>query len=112
MLVTGAVFESKYKGSDGIERNTDFNGNYAGNFLIGKEFVFKNQHRLGIGSKLTTAGGRRFGVVDTLLSNLQKEIVYQDSLYNEFQFEPYFRVDFKINYVINGKKAMHELLWI
>lgn len=108
MLVTGAVFESKYKGSDGIERNTDFNGNYAGNFLIGKEFVFKNQHRLGIGSKLTTAGGRRFGVVDTLLSNLQKEIVYQDSLYNEFQFEPYFRVDFKINYVINGKKAMHE----
>lgn len=108
VLLTGSLFESKYKGSDGIERNTDFNGNYAANILIGKEFIFKNKNRLGFGTKATTAGGRRFGLVDTLLSNIQKEIVYQDSLYNNFQFEPYFRLDFKINYIINRRKVLHE----
>src|SRR5690606_9207570 len=28
-LVTASLFESKYKGSDGVKRDTDFNGNYA-----------------------------------------------------------------------------------
>src|SRR5256885_6012423 len=27
-LITGSLFDSKYKGSDRIERNTAFNGNY------------------------------------------------------------------------------------
>ncbi len=109
ILLTGSVYESRYKGSDGIERNTDFNGNYVANLLAGREFAINQKNRLGFSTKVTTAGGRRYGLVDTLLSNMQKEIVFSDSLYNEFQFEPYFRVDFKINYNINGKKVSHEL---
>ena len=35
-LVTGSLFESKYEGSDGIERNTPFNGKYVLNLLAGK----------------------------------------------------------------------------
>jgi hypothetical protein len=35
-LVTASVFESKYTGSDGIYRNTAFNGNYVFNALSGK----------------------------------------------------------------------------
>ena len=37
-LVTASLFDSKYKGSEGIERNTAFNTHYASNILPGKEF--------------------------------------------------------------------------
>ena len=36
-LLTTSLFESKYKGSDGIERNTAFNGNFVINLLGGFE---------------------------------------------------------------------------
>jgi hypothetical protein len=38
-LVTGSVYDSRYKGGDDIERNTIFNGNYVANVLGGKEWV-------------------------------------------------------------------------
>ena len=37
-MFSGTLYESKYVGSDGIERNTSFNGNYVANLLLGKEF--------------------------------------------------------------------------
>ena len=37
-LLTGSVFDAKYKGSDGILRNTSFNGRYAFNSLFAREF--------------------------------------------------------------------------
>ena len=43
-LVTGSFFESKYKGSDGLERNTAFNGNYTVNVLAGKEWTVKGKN--------------------------------------------------------------------
>ncbi|MCB0644138.1 MAG: TonB-dependent receptor, partial [Phaeodactylibacter sp.] len=36
-LITGSLFDSKYAGSDGIERNTAFNNQYVLNVLAGKE---------------------------------------------------------------------------
>ena len=39
-LVTTSVFDAKYRGSDGVLRNTDFNGKYALNALFAKEIKF------------------------------------------------------------------------
>ncbi len=108
-MLTGAVFESKYKGSDGIERNTDYNGNFAANLLVGKEFKFNDKHSLLIGGKVTVAGGKRYGLIDTLRTQVQREIVFQDKQYNEFQFQNYFRTDIKFTYRINAKKVTHEI---
>ena len=60
MLSTTSLFDSKYKGSDGVERNTAFNSNYIVNILLGKEFKFgKNkQNAFTLDTKVTTAGGR------------------------------------------------------
>ena len=41
-LFTASLFESKYKGSDNVWRNTAFNSNYIVNFLGGKEFKLNN----------------------------------------------------------------------
>ncbi len=108
-LITGSLFESKYKGSDGVERNTDFNGNYAVNLLGGKEFRINAKNKISVGLKVTTAGGRRYGYANIAESEKFHELIYKDSLFNTRQFKPYFRLDLKINYVLNTKKLTHEI---
>jgi hypothetical protein len=62
LLYTVTVYESKYKGSDGVNRNTDYNGNYVTNLLLGKEIKIGSTGRkvFTISGKLTSAGGRRY----------------------------------------------------
>lgn len=109
VMITGALYESKYKGSDNIERNTDYNGNFASNLLFGKEFKVGNKSTMNIGGKVTWAGGRRLGYVDTAASAAAREVIFLDSAYNELQFRDYFRADIKLNYVINNKRVTHEI---
>jgi hypothetical protein len=111
LLFTSSLYESKYKGSDGIERNTSFNGQYASNLLAGKEFpVGKHKNTtLSTGLKLTYAGGLRYTPGDTAASRLAGELVEVDSLRNTKQFNDYFRLDLKLGVKINAKKITHEL---
>jgi hypothetical protein len=108
-LFTASLFESKYTGSDGLERNTDFNGNYAFNFLAGKEFKIKDKNVLSAGFGITTAGGRRYGFVNVEATEAANELVYLDSMFNERQFRNYFRLDFRFTYKINTPKLTHEI---
>jgi hypothetical protein len=57
-LITASVFQSKYKGSDGIERNTAFNNEYVLNILGGKEWKMGKNTALTTDIKFTTAGSR------------------------------------------------------
>ena len=108
MLLTGAVYNSRYEGSDGIERNTSFNGGYAANILAGREFKLNEKTSLGLGAKVTVAGGKRYGTVNDSASTAQQEIIFIDEGFNELQFEDYFRADFKLSYKYNAKKVTHE----
>jgi len=109
-MTTISLYESKYRGSDGVLRNTDFNGNYIVNGLAGKEFKLgkKDNQILAFGVKVTYAGGRRYGFVDTVATNAQKEIVFLDEGFNSLKFKDYFRFDMKVNYTLNTKKITHE----
>lgn len=107
-LITGSLFDSKYKGSDGVLRNTSFNGHYGLNALVAKEFSFNKQSTLNIGGKVTYAGGRWYGPVDEAASAQQLDVVYLSEGMNTIQFDPYFRVDAKINYLWNRQKVTHE----
>ncbi len=108
-LLTGSLFEAKYRGSDQVWRDTDFNGNYIFNSLFTKEWRLKNKNAFSVGGKVTTAGGRRYGPVDTQASEEQKEVVYVSDTRNSLQFDPYFRADLRINYKINRAKVTHEI---
>lgn len=110
-MITASLFDSKYKGSDGVERNTDFNGNFAINGLIAKEYkIGRNKNSiLTLGTKATYAGGRRYSPADTLASAAASEIIGIDSLRNTKRFKNYFRWDVKIGFRANRKKVTHEL---
>lgn len=58
-LITASLFSSTYRGFDGIERNTAFNGNYVFNAIGGYELVFPNRKDIAFnfGLKATWAGG-------------------------------------------------------
>lgn len=110
-MITASLYDSKYRGSDNIERSTDFNGKFAVNGLLAKEYkVGKNKNSvLTTGTKITYAGGRRYTPADTLASAAASEIVGIDSLRNTKQFKNYFRWDVKIGLRVNKKKITHEL---
>jgi hypothetical protein len=108
-LFSGTLYDSKYTGSDGVLRNTSYNGAYVANFLAGKEFNIGKRNILGVGVKVTTAGGKRYGLVDIAKTNQEKDLIYQDSMFNELQFRDYFRMDFKISWRMNAKAMTHEI---
>jgi len=108
-LISGSVYESKYKGSDGLVRNTDFNGRYALNFLFAKDFIVNKIQTLQIGTKVTTAGGKYYSPPDTLLSDRESDIVPDDKLRNSLRFPDYFRFDLRISYKWNKTRIAHEI---
>ena len=110
ILTTVSLYESKYTGSDNVQRNTAFNGNFTSNFLTGKEWTFGKEKNktFGIGTKVTYAGGKRYTPIDTLLSMQANDIVEDFDRSNEFQFANYFRLDLKLSFKLNKKNITHE----
>lgn len=108
--LTTSLYQSKYKGSDGIERSTDLNGIYSLNTLFTREWALGSRSMLTIGTKTSFAGGRRYGVIDFIASRAQAQVVYFDEHRNDYQFKPYFRTDLRIGYRISLTKAKHEFV--
>jgi hypothetical protein len=113
-LITASLFESKYRGSDNILRNSAFNGNHVVNALFGKDFELpvnkaKEKKRfIAVDAKVTTAGGQRYTPVDvdaTLQSNFVR--YDKDQAFSK-RFEDYFRADIRIAYRTDGARASQE----
>jgi hypothetical protein len=108
-LVTASVFESKYRGSDHVYRNTAFNGNYVFNALAGKEFKIGEKHTIAFDTKITYAGGKRYVPIDLMTSIATQSEVRDGSVAYDYQYDPYFRLDIKPSYKLNTKRFTHEL---
>ncbi|MGZ5243216.1 MAG: TonB-dependent receptor [Bacteroidia bacterium] len=107
-LVTTSLFESKYKGSDGIKRNSAFNINYVVNTLFGKEWKLSESSVLALDFKFTIAGGKPYIPIDTAASRIYKRTVFD--LSNPFgqQFKEYIKPDIKLTFRMNSKKFSQE----
>jgi outer membrane receptor protein involved in Fe transport len=115
-LVTASVYDSKYKGSDGVLRPTAFDSKYITNLVGGKEFRMnrKNQQAryktwISVDTKLTAAGGLRYTPVDVDKSNEAGYTVYDESQAFSKQFKDYFRLDLRIAYRLDARRVSHEL---
>jgi CarboxypepD_reg-like domain/TonB dependent receptor len=107
-LVTASLFDSKYKGSDGVERNTAFNGNYTYNGLVGKEFTLTKKSLISIDAKVTYAGGKREVPIDVEASNKKGSAVYIENQAYDTKMKDYFRTDVKLSYKRNGRRITQE----
>ncbi|MDX2195790.1 MAG: TonB-dependent receptor [Cytophagales bacterium] len=107
-LLTTSIYDSKYKGSDGVERNTAFNGRFIVNLLAGYEIKIGKKNTLSADLKLTYAGGRRYTPYDLAQSKLNNEFYYDYNRAWEGQYADYFRPDIKIAFRRDGKKVSQQ----
>ena len=106
-LITGSRYESKYISSDGIKRNTAFNGRYVYNVLIGKEFKVGKEKRntIALDVKFTHAGGRYYTPINLELSQLvQFQVNKGDAYAYSEKYSDFLRLDVKLGYTMNSKK--------
>lgn len=97
-LATASLFNSTYKGSDGVSRNTAFNSGYVANLLTGKEWELTPDFTLFVNVRMSLTGGRYLTPLDTAASAAQKTAVFQtDRAFSERQ-TPYFRTDLRVGY--------------
>ncbi|MBN2348892.1 MAG: TonB-dependent receptor [Bacteroidales bacterium] len=115
-LSTVSLYESKYRGSDGVLRNTAFNGNFVLNVLGGKEFKVgnnnKNAHfikKLTLDGRLNCAGGHRYFPVDLEASREAGATIFDETNGFSEQLPPYFRIDLRLGYKWIGKRSSQEI---
>ncbi len=105
-LLTLSLFDSRYKGSDGVERSTAFDGGYVFNVLAGREFKLGDTGRrfLTLDTKLTAAGGRPYTPVNLEASRAAgEEVLYEDRAFS-LRLDDYFRWDVKIGFRLNSAR--------
>ncbi len=107
-LFTVSAFQSKYKGSDDVWRNTVFNSNYVMNLLAGKEFKINNKTSFGIDTKIAITGGQRYTPFDLAASQVAGYVIFKEDDAYSLQNDPYMRWDFKLSYNRNGKRATQK----
>lgn len=109
-LLTTSIFDSKYKGSDGVERNTPFNTQFVANALVGREFRLGGRgNTLTVSLKAATTGGRYITPINFEASSSARTAVYRyDQAFSQQQTE-YFRADVKLGYKINRPRLTHEI---
>ena len=112
-LLTSSIFDSKYKAMDGTEYNTLYNGHYIGNLLIGKEFKLNSKSGknkvIGISSKISSLGARRFTPINLEASKEEGYSVYYEDEAFTLTGDNVFIANFALTYRIDKKRFSQEL---
>lgn len=113
-LLSGSIYDSKYKGSDNVLRNTRYNGNYSLVYTAGKEITtgsgFKNRI-IGLNIKTTWRGGFRDTPVDIAASEAlpgQGAVYDEDKAYS-IRYPGYFRTDIRVSVKRNRPNSTQTL---
>jgi hypothetical protein len=116
-MINGSLFNSTYKTLEGVERNTQYNGNYLFNFLCGKEFkhLGKKQNKtLALNAKIFFGGGKKY---IPLLRDAQGNVAV-DPANNKYwdykkaydkSIDNAFALNFSVSYKINKPNSTHEI---
>ncbi|MCP4456499.1 MAG: TonB-dependent receptor [Cytophagales bacterium] len=110
-LTTASLYESKYRGSDGVKRDTRFNGGFVFNIIGGKEFKVgrTGNNTLGLNGKFIFAGGKRQAPVDLTSSIAEGYNVYNFERNFELLLTNYYRFDIGIDYRKNKGNSSQVL---
>jgi len=112
-LFTGSLYKSEYITLTNKWYNTMFDGNYAFNFLIGKEFILGRPERgntLNLNSKVLFNGNRKYLPVDLEASRKIGNVVYDYAEPYANRLDNIFQVNFTASLKLNRKHVTHEIL--
>ncbi len=108
LLASTSYFQSTYKGSDGIKRNSRFNRNVISKLLLAKEWTISQRRKntFFISSTFTYANGEHYTPIDANQSQIFANEVFSGDFYSA-QTPYYLRWDAKIGFRFNGKRSNH-----
>ncbi len=99
-VLSGSLYESKYRGSDGIRRDTRFNGNYVVNATAGKEWAWPGRRdrsrQFGINGRAVYFGGWRETPLDRDASRQQQATIADEARAFENQLADYYKLDLRL----------------
>lgn len=109
VLTNATLYESTYKGSDGIVRDTRWNGNYIFNITTGKEWRWAQKEGkikavFGANARIAYIGGFRDTPIDAQASLDAGRTVYIENEVFTIQQKAYFRSDLRFYYKRNKTK--------
>jgi hypothetical protein len=107
-LITTSLFDSKYKGSDGIQRNTAFNSHYVFNILAGKEIKIGANNVVSASIKTTFVGGKYISPLNLEESRRRGGAVYDERNAFSQRQNAYFRTDIRLTYRKELRKSTIE----
>lgn len=111
-LITATLFDSRYKGGDGVWHNTKFNRNYILNASGGKEWIFgKRKNKiLSANLRLTLQGGDRYSPLDVeaTMNDPDKEAKYNERKAYSKQLGAMLLLNYTLSYRVNNKKRSYE----
>ena len=108
-LFTASLFDSKYENRNNIIRNALFNNNYAGNALIGKEFIIGKYKSISTNFRYMMRGGNRYTPIVLSESIRKNTTVVDGKKIYDAQYPDYWRIDLSISYKINLPKSTWSL---
>lgn len=111
-LLSGSLYESKYKAPSGQWFNTRYNTNYALTFTAGKEWELSEKRKrkvLGINTKLVYVGGFRNTPIDIEASSRKEETVYINERAFSHKSSDYMRMDIRFSIKRNYAKTTTTL---
>ncbi len=108
LLMTGSLFESLYKPSDGIWRNTKYASNYAANWLLGFEYPLNKHSSIDFNFRIVWSGGIRSLVVNKEASMAAGIVIYDDLKAYSNRNKDYLKADAKVTYKYDMKGATFE----
>ncbi len=112
-MTTTSLYQSRYIGSDGIERDTRYNGNYAFNLLGGKEFTLGRglyPWTLSTSLRLSWAGGRKRTPIDLENSREEGYTVRDNELAYSEKYPDFLRADLKLSFIRNRENSTHSII--
>jgi hypothetical protein len=109
-LITGSLYDSRYKNLTDQWYNTSYNGNYQLSLLGGKEFRVGKKNLLAINAKAIFSGGNRYTPLDEAASISLDEAVYLEDQPFAAKSGNYQRFDLGFSYKINTQKRTHSIM--
>ncbi len=110
-LITGSLYDAKYRTYSGEWEESRYNGNYTANLLAGKEFnVGKSDNKtLAINTRVTLIGGRRYTPIDLESSIATGEQVnFEDQTFAKKAPDASY-LNIAISYRIEKTNLSHEI---
>lgn len=108
-LFTGTLYQSHYRGADGVQRNTSFNGQHIFTALAGKEYNtgIRKSNIFELNARVSWAGNNPQTPIDIASSLKQGQQVYDYSRSYESILPDYFRLDVHIGFRKSRERAAH-----